>query len=204
MAPSLIFSLPPRLPLTLRHYSDSLIPNRTANLIQTCLYRLMALPSQLLHLALHRWKHAFIFTHVRVQTKVAHQVFLDQRKSSYLLLRDLFLVADQCQQVEADLACLIALDPFHYLLAGEGQPVVVGARAVRDRTFLEPVQLVELPVEGDVADEVEGVFFLARVLGLLKLKRVLASEAVVGRSDDFGVANGPPFVLARQAHTEVL
>ena len=67
---------------------------------------------------------------------------------------------------------------------------------MRDRATLQTVQLVQLPVEGHIRDEVERVFFTAGVLRVLNFKRVLSVEAIVRLTDNFRVADGPPTVLS--------
>lgn len=116
----------------------------------------------------------------------------------------LLLVSSDGEEVEPDLRGLVALDAGLDLFASEILPVFFCAGSIANGTFLEAIQLVQLPIDWNIGDEVEGVLFLAPVLGVLDLEGVLPSEAVVRSADHLRVADGPAAIARSQGHAELL
>lgn len=82
-----------------------------------------------------------------------------------------------------DLALRVQRDPLLHHRRRLPQPVLVGARPVVDGPLLQPVELVEGPVDGEVRDEVEEVVVVLGGGALLLLEdRVRAGEAAAGRT----------------------
>ena len=105
---------------------------------------------------------------------------LQQVQPLLLLFGLLLLVSNHGKQVESNLRALIFLDPLLDLLSRSSQPSILGHISMYDRALLQAIELVELSIVVNVANEVEGIVVSLRILVLLDLEGVLASEAIVG------------------------
>lgn len=113
-----------------------------------------------------------------------------------LLLENLDLVSNNGEEIEPDLVAGVVLNALLYLLTSQRQPCVLRALAMGDRTTLQTIKFVKSIFEGDKADEMEDIVVLGRRLRLLfHNEGILSSEAIVGHSDHFGVANRVTFLL---------
>ena len=68
---------------------------------------------------------------------------LEGAKSHFFLIELRDLVTDDGQQVEADFACRVLLDPLLDLLARQRKPRLLGTLSMADRPSLQTVQLVK-------------------------------------------------------------
>lgn len=100
-------------------------------------------------------------------------------------------VPDHGEEVEADLGGVVAGDAPLENVHDLGAEVFRGAVAVAvgDGGGLQAVELVQLAVDGEVGDEVEGVVGLAVLLRLVD-KGAALGEAVVDLADELRVAEG--------------
>lgn len=198
VSPSLVLSLPVDLTLLL---VANLIVLHLQGLSQLCharLDRLIRLTGQLEDFFLADLKLTLTTRLLRSQLIVQFlgAPRVEGCESRVLLLQDLHLVSDNGKQIESDLVACVVLNARLDLLTGEGEPGLFRALTVRDRTTLQPIELVQSVIVRHEANEMEHIVILGRRLGLfIHDEWILPCEAIVSDSDDLGVANSVAFLL---------
>ena len=209
MAPALVFRAPISLSLTLSRDFSVLHLEWLDYLGLAGLQRLVRLRGQLEHL----FTAHLILTQISCWTignsswELTCQLFgeplLEGAESHFFLLELRDLIADDRQQVEADLACCVLLDSLLDLLARQGKPRLLGTLAMADRPCLQTVKLVKRVLMWYKRDEMEHIIIFASRLGLLvHHEGILPREAIVRDTNHLRVADRVPFLLWWQAGTE--
>ncbi|OHW96657.1 hypothetical protein CSPAE12_04692, partial [Colletotrichum incanum] len=118
------------------------------------------------------------------------------------LLGGVTRIAHHGQHVEPDLGAGVREHAVLQHLRHLVRELFGSAGAVRDGRGLQPVELVQLAVDGRIGNEVEGVLSLACLLCLIDEGAALG-EAVVHFADQIRVAEGLAAEFGRQNHGKV-